>query len=93
MKIYEFHNADNQAYIYAPDDVCDRCNPDPPRPLASGWSPPIFEIVGRDEYRSYLPKTDFTTFTLATMVLSARGGTSATDPRILRGDSSNLLEQ
>src|SRR5262245_60065600 len=72
MRIFTFHNPGNQAYIYAPNHVSDACIPDSPRSLASGWVAPTFELIGRDEYRAYLPKTDFPTLTIATMVLSAR---------------------
>ena len=72
MKIFSFGTQDNQAYLYAPLDVSGRCNPDPPRSMAAGWVPPTFELVGRDEYRSYLPKTDFPTLGLGNAVLSAR---------------------
>ncbi len=72
MKLYQFDTQDNQAYLYAPDDVCRRCEPDPPRSIGASWSPPSFELVRNDEYRSNLPKTDFPTLTIATMVLSDR---------------------
>lgn len=72
MTIYTFHNRGNQAYLYAPDETVDLCMPDPPRSLAPTWSPPTFELVGSDEFRSFLPKTDFPTLTIATAVLSAR---------------------
>jgi hypothetical protein len=72
MRIYEFHNADNQAYVYAPEDVAAACLPDPPRSLAAGWSPPCFELVHDDEYRRDLPKSDFLTFAMVVMVLSDR---------------------
>ena len=72
MNVYEFDTQDNQAYLYATDDVCRRCRPDPPRPLAANWSPPTFELVRSDEYRSNLPKSDFPIFTIGTMVLSER---------------------
>src|SRR5205085_12150383 len=72
MRIYSFHNADNQAYLYAPHHVVTGCTPDPPRSLAKGWSSPTFELIGKDEIHSFLPKTDFPTFALATPILSAR---------------------
>ncbi|MEX2114858.1 MAG: DUF1629 domain-containing protein [Pirellulales bacterium] len=72
MKIYEFDSADNQAYLHATDDVIDQCRPEPPRPIGMEWSPPTCEIVGRDEFRSFLPKTDFPKLIIATAVLSAR---------------------
>ncbi|MGD9722011.1 MAG: DUF1629 domain-containing protein [Pirellulales bacterium] len=67
-----FRNAEGQAYIYAPDEVSDPCVPDPPRSLAADWSPPTFEVISSDEYRSYLPKKDFLTFLRETMVLNDR---------------------
>ncbi len=72
MKIYEFGHKNGQAYIYAPPQVADPCLPDPPRSLAAGWSSPTFELIQHDEFRSFLPKTDFPTFTIATAVLSER---------------------
>jgi hypothetical protein len=72
MKIYFFETQENQAYLYAPNRDSDRCDPDPPRSLAAEWTPPTFEIVGCDEFRSYLPKSDFPTFLPSTAVLSAR---------------------
>jgi hypothetical protein len=72
MRIFEFDTQDNQAYLYATEDVRRRCKPEPPKTLGAHWSPPALEIVTSDEYRSYLPKSDFPTFTIATMVLSAR---------------------
>ncbi len=72
MKIFEFDTQDNQAYLYATDDVRQQCKPDPPKSLAANWSPPTFEVVTNDEDRSRLPKSDFPTYTIATMVLSDR---------------------
>lgn len=72
MKVYEFDTQDNQAYLYAADDVCWRCEPEAPRSIGANWSPPTFELVRSDEYRSNLPKSDFPIFTIATMVLSDR---------------------
>ncbi len=72
MKIYYFDTKDNQAYLFAPDEVCDPCIPDPPKSLAAEWSPPTFEIVGCDEFRSYLPKSDFPALLPSVAVLSAR---------------------
>ncbi len=72
MKVFEFDTQDDQAYVHASSETSQRCKPDPPRSLARGWSPPTFELAGSDEFRSFLPKTDFPTFTIATMVLSAR---------------------
>jgi hypothetical protein len=72
MKIYTFHNADNQAYLYSRERAAQRCIPDPPRSLAKNWLPPTFELVGSDEFHSYLPKTDFPTLTVAGVALSGR---------------------
>ncbi len=72
MKVFQFNTKDDQAYLFASSEVSDKCHPDPPRSLAADWVPPTFELVGSDEFRSYLPKTDFPTFTIATMVLDAR---------------------
>ena len=72
MNVYEFDTQDNQAYLYTTEDQCRQCKPNPPRQLGANWSPPTFELVRSDEYRSNLPKSDFPTFTIATMVLSAR---------------------
>jgi hypothetical protein len=72
MKIYFFESKPNQAYLYAPAELDDLCGPNPPRSLAAEWSPPTFEIIGSDEYRGYLPKTDFPMFLPSTAFLSAR---------------------
>jgi uncharacterized protein DUF1629 len=72
MIVYEFDTQDNQAYLYATDDICSRCEPETPRSIGANWSPPTFELVRSDEYRTNLPKSDFPIFTIATMVLSAR---------------------
>jgi hypothetical protein len=72
MNVYEFDTKDNQAYLYAPDDVCQQCEPEAPCSIGANWSPPTFELVRSDEYRSNLPKSDFPIFTIATMVLSER---------------------
>ena len=72
MKIYTFHSAPNQAYLYASDVVTDRCIPDPPRRLSENWTPPNFELVGSDEFRSYLPKTDFPPLLSGAVILSAK---------------------
>ncbi len=72
MKIFSVGSEDNQAYLYASRDVIQRCNPKPPNSLVRLWSPPTFELVGHDEYRSYLPKSDFPTLLPGTAVLSAR---------------------
>jgi hypothetical protein len=52
--------------------LVDACRPDPPRSLAAAWTTPTFEIVGRDEFRSYLPMTDFPTLIGGTAVLRGR---------------------
>ena len=72
MKIYSLTSADNQAYLYVPPKIDDGCNPRPPRSIAAGWSPPTFELVGCDEYRSYLPRTDFPSLGYETAIMSAR---------------------
>jgi hypothetical protein len=72
MKVFEFRNADNQAYLYSSGDDYDRCDPNPPRAIGNSWSPPTFELVRSDEFHTLLPKTDFPTFLLGTMVLSER---------------------
>jgi uncharacterized protein DUF1629 len=72
MNVYQFDTQDHQAYLYASDDVCRQCRPDPPRSLAAHWSPPTFELVRNDEHRSNLPKSDFPIITIGMMVLSAR---------------------
>jgi hypothetical protein len=72
MKIFAVRCKGDQAYLYAPDEISDSCIPEPPRSIGAGWMPPTFELVGCDEYRSYLPKTDFPTLVIGTAVLSAR---------------------
>jgi hypothetical protein len=72
MKIYYFGTQDNHAYLYAPGGGGDRYAPDPPRSLAAEWVPPIFELVSRDEFRSYLPKSDFPAYLPSTIMLSNR---------------------
>jgi hypothetical protein len=72
MKIYYFETQENQAYLYAPGGDDDLCEPDPPRSLAPEWSPPTFEIVRDDEFRSHLPKSDFPTYLPSTAMLSRR---------------------
>jgi hypothetical protein len=72
MKIYFFETQDNQAYLYAPDGDRDQCDPDIPRSLAADWSPLTFELVRSDEFRTYLPKSDFPTYLPSTSFVSAR---------------------
>ncbi|MBI3837462.1 MAG: hypothetical protein HY288_05965 [Planctomycetia bacterium] len=72
MKIYYFETHENQAYLTAPDGEEDQCEPDPPRSLAAEWSPPTFELVTSDAFRSYLPKCDFPAHLPSTAILSSR---------------------
>jgi len=74
MKIYSFQNKNGQAYLYTPDRaIAHRCIvEEPPFSRSANWLTPTFELVGCDELRSYLPKTDFPTLTIGTAVLSAR---------------------
>jgi hypothetical protein len=72
VKIFKLSNEDNQAYLYAPDEVVDRCIPEPPRSLLAGWSAPVFEMVRDDEFRSNLRKTNFPILRYDAPLLSAR---------------------
>jgi hypothetical protein len=72
MKVYSFHNGEQQAYLYAPVHQVDACAPEPPRSLGAGWPTPTFEAVASDEYCSYMPMTDFPALIGGTAVLSQR---------------------
>ena len=72
MNIYKFHNADQQAYVTASSDVCDQCEPEPPRSIAVGWTAPTFKICTNDAFRTSLPKRDFLTFVHTAPMLTAR---------------------